>query len=124
MVLKMNPKSKEEFDLNFQKTRELLDGELNLFMKSFWMTNISNVLRSNYLKSLWILFKLINNVKTSKWPLYVKRFNDLEKFFIESLNYCNLVINSVQSAPKKFEKPRILHPILKKGLNVLSESSY
>ena len=52
MVLKMKPKSKEEFDLNFQKTRELLDGELNLFMKSFWMNNISKDLISNYLKSL------------------------------------------------------------------------
>ena len=71
MVLKMKPKSKEEFDLNFQKTRELLDGKLNLFMKSFWMNNISKDLRSNYLKSLQILFKLINNFKTSKWPLYV-----------------------------------------------------
>ncbi len=32
-------------------------------------------------------------------------------------------MNSVNSTPKKIEKPRIVHPILKKGLQVLSESS-
>ena len=122
IVLKMRP-NRKEYDLHFKQTKENLDNELNIFMKSFWINNISEELRKNYLKSLWILFKLKNDLRTSNWSFYIERFINLEKNFIESLNFCNLVINSVNSTPKQIEKPRIVHPILKKGLKVLSESS-
>ena len=55
-------------------------------MKSFWINNISEELRKNYLKSLWILFKLKNDLKTSNWSFYLERFIDLEKNFTESIN--------------------------------------
>jgi hypothetical protein len=53
-------------------------------MKSFWINNISEELRKNYLRSLWILFKLKNDLRTSNCSFYLERFIALEKKFIES----------------------------------------
>lgn len=88
-------------------------------MTKFWVSSTSQIIRTEFIRGLWVINNIKTDIRISNFSLYKQRFTDFGNNFVNDCNfyYLNIKIIADCEFPRNYiDLPMKVHPFLQKGL--------